>query len=54
MMEFQIYLMKHNEVNQGDLKKFLLKNIPLDAYNLEQKKLNKDKNEVMDIEEIDR
>jgi hypothetical protein len=35
MMEFQIYLMKHNEVVKGDLRKFLSKNMPMETFNEE-------------------
>ena len=54
MMEFLIYLMKHNENVKGDLRKFLLKNSPLDAFNEEQKLLNKNNDTVMNLEDIDR
>ena len=54
MMEFQIYLMKHNSVVKGDLRKFINKNFPLSSYNEEQKLLNKENDQVMDLNDIDK
>lgn len=53
MMEFQIYLMKHNKKLKGNLRKFLEKNLPLQAFKEEQKRLNKNHEEAMNLDYID-